>query len=388
MSYTSKSVALIVSLLALLSAGTALAVKWSLFGSPEVYATGQAPLDVVIADFNQDGYQDVATANREGRSVSIFAGNGDGSLTDIGEISIPGGGTSLASGDMNIDGIPDLVVSSCHEHCDGSDILILTGQGDGQFFVTSQSTLAGVAYNVAIADFNSDGLPDVAASDYPNDRLYVLTQQTPGVFSVTELPCADKPIALQAADINNDGRVDLLSSNHGAGSSSLYLSVETGFENRVDIPTGSLPYAIKLADMNNDQILDLLVAHSSEPAHISIFRGQGDGNFELAYKIPVDDRLVYIDSADFNSDGLNDIIVTRNKRSYASVYLNKGDFDFIRHGIPIQAHNNVYSLAVGDLDSDGLPDLVTVDYEASSLSVSRGGKLDSPPAERDPALVQ
>jgi len=164
-------------------AATVFALVFNLFGPPELYETGKHPLDVAIYDLNSDSNLDVVTANRDGRSISVFMGNGDGTLAPLNEIATDGGATSIAVADMNSDGKADLVVSTCEEMCDASHIAIFTGKGDGLFEPFSETRIEGVAYNILLADFNSDALPDVAASDYPNARIdLLLSTSEPGKF--------------------------------------------------------------------------------------------------------------------------------------------------------------------------------------------------------------
>ncbi len=117
-----------------------------------------------------------------------------------------------------------------------------------------------------------------------------------------------------------------------------------------------------------------MVAHSSDPGGITVLQGRGDGTFDYLQRIDVADRLIYVDIADFNHDGSADIVVTRDKQTFAGVFLNEGDGLFDPREILIEAENRIYSLVVADLDHDPFPDLITADYEQSTLSVSLGKK--------------
>ena len=329
---------------------------------------------MAVADVNGDGHLDVLTANREGRSVSVFLGRGDGTLDPGRTIDTTLGATSLAPADMDADGIIDLVVSACTEGCTENSILILAGSGDGRFSPASTVDVDGVPYNVAVADLDLDGLPDIVASDYPGQRLLVLLSDgSPGSFIEVSLPTGEKPIALLVGDLNGDGVPDLVSSDHGSASSSIYLAYGDGeFSERIEVATGPLPYAIALGSIDGDAIPDLIVAHSTDPGRITILQGRGDGTFSFHDEFEVHGRLIYVDTADFDADGVDDIVVTRENEKTASVFLNEGDGLFSRNEILVPAQNRVFSLAVADLNADRWPDFVTVDYEQSTLSVSLG----------------
>ncbi len=366
--------AVIVGLVALVVSVTAWAVVVRLFLPPEIYPTGQQPLDVAVADVNADGHPDILTANREGRSVSVFLGRGDGTLEPARTVDTGLGATSLAVADMDADGNLDVVVSVCTEGCTENSILTLLGSGDGWFTPGPALPVDGVPYNVAVADFDRDGLPDIAASDYPGRRLMVLLSDwSPGSFTEVSLPTGKNPIALSVGDLDDDGFPDLISSDHGSASSSVYLTYgRDGFSERIEVETGPLPYAIALGSIDGDTIPDLVVAHSTDPGRITILQGRGDGTFAYHDAFEVHDRLIYVGTADFDADGVDDIVLTRESEKIAGVFLNEGDGFFGRAEIPVPSENRVFSLAVADLNRDGRPDFVTVDYEQGTVSVSLG----------------
>jgi hypothetical protein len=354
--------------------GAAWAVARVLFNPPVIYDTGEHPLDVVVADLNGDGHADVATANREGRSVAVFPGDGRGRLAAPTMLDSGRGATSLAVGDMDGDGHPDLVVTGCNEGCYDNAILIFPGAGKTGFGPPWTIPVKGVPYNVALADLDGDGRLDIATSDYPGNRLMVLLSDwTAGAYREVALPTGQHPIALALADVDGDSVPDLVSSDHGSGGSSVYRAYGDGtFSERIEVETGELPYAIALGQLDGDRIPDLVVAHSTDPGRVSILQGRGDGTFALLDAFELEDRLVFVGVADFDGDGVDDVVLTRNEQKYASLHLNEGDGFLDRNEIRLPAENRIYSLAIADLNRDRRPDLVTVDYELSTVSISLG----------------
>ncbi len=372
-----RSLPLLLVLVAVSSALAGWAVV-SFFREPELYRTGQEPLDVVAADVNGDGHLDVLTANREGRSISIFLGDGTGALErrepfSLGEL----GGTSLAVADMNGDGASDVVVSTCVPDCQQASILVLHGAGDGSFTAGPTISTSGIPYNVAVADLDLDGRPDVAASDYPGGRLMLfLSGGHPERFTEMFLPTGARPVALRLADLDDDGFPDLVSADQAGGGSSVYLNHGGGeFSERIEIPTGDLPYSIALANLDGDRLPDLAVAHSTDPGRVSVLQGRGDGTFALRQDWEVFGRPIFIHAADFDGDGHADLAITRHGDSRAGVFLNEGDGLFDDREIGVPARSDIYSLAVADLDGDTHPDLVAVDFEQHTLSVALGSGL-------------
>ena len=132
-----------------------------LFAAPFLsFETGRGPQSVAIGDLNGDGKPDLAVANSHSWSVSVLAGNGDGTFETYTDFGIGSNQNSVAIGDLNGDGKLDLVVAS-------GSVSVLLGNGDGTFgaqtdFVNGSSSPS----SVVIGDLNGDGKLDVVASPH------------------------------------------------------------------------------------------------------------------------------------------------------------------------------------------------------------------------------
>jgi hypothetical protein len=140
------------------------------FGAPTAFATGTHPISVAIGDLNGDGKPDLAVANNVSNSVSVLLGNGDGTFgtkTDFPTGSSP---LQVAIGDVNGDGRPDLVVATYVDNT----VSVLLGNGVGGFGASTAYQTGAAPASVAIADLNGDGRPDLVTADRNSNSVSVL----------------------------------------------------------------------------------------------------------------------------------------------------------------------------------------------------------------------
>jgi FG-GAP-like repeat len=170
---------------------------------------------VAVADFNGDGKADLALGNREYQGIFVLLGNGAGGFGPATTVSNRTYVGTLVIADLNRDGRPDLVDASLF--ADGIAVWLGTGTGAFRSAIGSPIVLAGHPHDVATADFNGDGKPDLAVANKGLGTISVLLGKGTGGFRQTALsPFAtpllgDVPPAFAGvADFNKDGKPDLL----------------------------------------------------------------------------------------------------------------------------------------------------------------------------------
>jgi hypothetical protein len=150
-----------------------------------------APTDLVVADFNDDGKLDLATASCDTQDLSIVLDNGDGTFGAVTSFTIGPCNLSflvgIVAGDFNGDSKLDLATA------DGHTVSILLGNGDGTFgdadFITGTA-----AERIAVADFNGDGKLDLVTANPLGNNISILLGQGGGVFAThLDFPTGIRP---------------------------------------------------------------------------------------------------------------------------------------------------------------------------------------------------
>jgi uncharacterized repeat protein (TIGR01451 family) len=271
------------------------------------YMAGMQPTWAAIADFNGDGKPDIAVCNQNNNTITILLNQGDGTFTAGVAIS-----TSLpfrvVTADLNGDGRVDLIVVSATGYAG-----VFFGAGDGTFQAPSASIYVCCDSSLAVGDFNGDGKPDLALG------MYVYLNNGDGTFGdATYL--ADGAFAWAVVDLNADGKADLIGTDHANGLM-VYLGKGDGtFQTPVYYPAGSGPSDITLADINGEGKLDVVVASSLSNA-IFVLPGNGNGTLQPGVSYSVGRNPVSVVAGDFDGDGRTDLAVVNSADNSLSILL-------------------------------------------------------------------
>ena len=354
-----------------------------------------APSSVAVGDFDGDGKLDLAVANSNSGTITILKGDGAGNFTEFqGSPFSVGSGAgsepfSIAVGDFNGDGNLDLAVANFH---DGT-VAILLGDGTG-FFSPAPTPIVTVGsgpYSIAAGDFLGNGKLDLAVANSGDSTVSILVNDGTGKFTPAATPTVAvgySPLSVAVGDFLGNGKLDLAVANQfgtdqtrqSQGSVSILLGDGTGsFTPVASLPVGYSPYAVAVGDFNGDGVLDLAVANwcgndinCISAGTESILLGDGTGSFSAAATSPitVGDNPSSVAVGDFNGDGNLDLAVANFNDNTVTILKGDGAGNFApatTSAVPVGV--NPSSVAVGDFNGDGNPDLAVANFSDGSVSV-------------------
>jgi sugar lactone lactonase YvrE len=299
--------------------------------------------------------------------------------------------TAIAVADFNGDGIPDMAVANDH---DGT-VTILLGNGNGTFEQAASSpiTVGSSPSSIAVGDFNGDGVADLAVAQM-GGSVTILLGNGNGTFteaSGSPIAFSDAPDCVVVGDFNGDGKADLavIGANE-AESTSSSLAILLGNGNGTFTPVSGGPITINddsismaLADFNGDGNPDLAVAGSSFGG-VTVLLGNGNGTFTETSASPIlpETPASGVAAADFNRDGKIDLAVSEIGGTSVSIMLGNGDGTFTQaSGSPVAVDLFPWTIDVGDFNGDGIPDLVASDDLGPAVLEGNGdGTFELAPA--------
>lgn len=273
------------------------------FLPPTTFPTGAAPVAFSVADLNADGLPDLAVANNGANSVSVLLGTGAGQFAAPVSYPVGNGPVAIDSADLNGDGSVDLIVAN---QTDGT-VSVLTGNGDGTF-AAPQSWTAGAAPSaIAAADYNNDGLPDVAVAVHGGGAILLLISDGNGGFLPANVIASGvSPSSLKAGDWNGDGAIDLAFADDSTNSLGIVLAnLDGSYRSPVAYPVGSAPGTLIAGDFNGDGISDIAVGNQADSS-VSLLLGSANGTFAPSSLWNVAGASA-LAAADFNRDGRLDL---------------------------------------------------------------------------------
>ena len=268
-----------------------------------------------LADMDGDGDLDVVVSNDKPDSNLVYLNDGKGGFTagpKFGKPEWPTRNTSIA--DMNRDGFPDIIVANRFRNDAGANYICLSN--GGKSFDVNIPFARYASTTITPADFNNDGLIDLAVPHRNGGQGYIFFRTKKSGFDFNRVPFgpADATVRMaQAADFNNDGRLDLVAIDRERGVTIYFQHADRSFS-AGDTVGGKIarPYALATGDLNMDGAADIIVGHVQAPS--LVFFNSGSGKKFTPVSFGDAQGSVYgFAIGDFNRDGQLDIAAARSK---------------------------------------------------------------------------
>ena len=312
---------------------------------------------LVLGDFNNDGFADVAASGTSG--VWLLTGRGDGTFNSP-VLAMPlsnAAGASLAVADFNSDGNLDLTLPT-----PGYGFVVLLGNGNGTFAEPLTFPHPSNSVDIAAGVLVKGGFPGIIIPGPATNtkNVYVYSGNGKGQFQGPEIVALSGlggRGTLAIADVNGDGYPDFVSGRYSGGVSIAYGTANGKFRPPVQYATNNAtpPYNLALADLRNNGRLDILTDNQDS---VSVLLNAGKGGYEDGIPVKIAGGAGCGASADFNGDGRPDLAVNDLNPPGISILLGTGNAaaPFTR-GETIGA-SGIGCLVTADVNGDGIPDLV------------------------------
>jgi len=334
------------------------------------FTDSSTPGLVALEDLDGSGGLDIAWMDTSTGDVTIVLTGRGRDLSVASRLAAAGSGLdSLAFADVDGDRVLDLVLADR----DGQELRVMLGLGDGTFDPASGAVAIDDLGAMALADVDADGHVDVLVNHVSAGEVEVLLGDGRGGFSSgRRFKVSDGPLTvaktLTLGDVNADGHVDLVTTGGTPDQQNVQVWLPDGngaFELAATPQLPRYPERAVIADGDGDGVMDLLVpiATSALVEEARFFKGNGDGTFQQAMRLSSGYTALSLAVGDLDADGSPDVALAEGTGISLVRGSPRGTF-LIEHGTAAfdseedPSLPSVAGMAFADFDQDGLLDVV------------------------------
>ena len=349
------------------------------FATAVSYPVGNDPYTLAVGDLNGDGHPDLVTGTLGSGDISVLLGSSTGVFGAA--TNYVGDGTGapfgVAIGDLNGNNKPDLVVADS----DGF-VSVLLGDGLGGFGVATNYAVGALPESVAIGNFN--GHPDVVTANNGSNSVSVLLGNGTGVLGTpTDYPVGVNPTSVAIGNVNGDSAPDLVTANAGSNDVSILFGDGDGtFAQATNEVIGSQPRSVAIGDANGDNNADVVTANYGSNT-VSVLPGNGNGTFGALTSYSANGAGAFaVAIGDLDSDGHNDLVITNSGTTFNGTTISvlpgesNGTFGA---AVTFTVGTGPSPVVIGDLNGDSKPDVVTANQISNDVSVLLNTTVASSP---------
>jgi hypothetical protein len=291
------------------------------FPSRVDYPVGDLPSSCFGSDFDNDGYQDVVTADINGGTISVLMNDGDGTFAPRTQYASGSLIRQVFGGDFDGDNDIDLVSTSTST----DQLRLFYNTGNGTFAPgVPYAQVQNAPFAVETGDFNLDGHLDIAVACQIADSLTILMNDGAGGFTTSGVyRCGDAPWEMSGNDLDGDGDFDLVTVNSANPPriAFIYNDGTGAFPTRIQRAVGAFPLGAFTADLDGDGDIDAMSSNFAGGS-VSVLTNDGIGGFTVSATLPVRTSGSYTWAHDLDGDGDLDLSVADELADSIFVFYN------------------------------------------------------------------